>query len=62
MTPMSNNEYLSRLQFSDELKELETAKKASGLNYEQLAQKIGVNKVWLDLDLKVSSGFLKNTV
>ncbi|WPC43983.1 XRE family transcriptional regulator [Clostridium sp. JS66] len=47
MTPMNNEEYLLKLQFSDELKELEAAKKASGLNFEQLAEKIGVNKVWL---------------
>lgn len=47
MTPMNNKEYLLKLQFSDELKELEVAKKASGLNFEQLAEKIGVNKVWL---------------
>ncbi|AWI04629.1 XRE family transcriptional regulator [Clostridium drakei] len=47
MTPMNNKEYLLKLQFSDELKELEVAKKASGLNFEQLAEKVGVNKVWL---------------
>ena len=47
MTPMNNAEYLTRLQNSHEFEELKKAKKASGLSYEELAQKIGVNKVWL---------------
>ncbi len=47
MTPMSNAEYLTRLQNSEELARLKEAKRASGLSYEQLAKKIGVNKVWL---------------
>lgn len=47
MTPMNNSEYLTRLQFSEELKELKAAKKAKGISYEALAEKIGVNKVWL---------------
>ena len=47
MTPMNNNEYLLRLQYADELQELKEAKKKSSLSFEQLAEKIGVNKVWL---------------
>lgn len=47
MTPMSNAEYLTRLQNSEELARLKEAKRVSGLSYEQLAEKIGVNKVWL---------------
>lgn len=47
MEPMSNADYLIRLQHADELAELKAAKKASGLTYEQLAEKVGVNKVWL---------------
>lgn len=47
MTPMSNADYLIRLQHADELAELKEAKKASGLTYAALAEKVGVNKVWL---------------
>ena len=49
MTPMSNAEYLTRLQNSEELARLKEAKRVSGLSYEQLAEKIGVSKVWLPL-------------
>lgn len=47
MTPMNNADYLIRLQHADELDALKAAKKTSGLTYEALAEKIGVNKVWL---------------
>ena len=47
MTPMNNADYLIRLQHADELDAMKAAKKASGLTYESLAEKIGVNKVWL---------------
>ena len=47
MTPMNNADYLIRLQHADELDAMKAAKKASGLTYEALAEKIGVNKVWL---------------
>ena len=47
MTPMSNADYLTRLQFADELKVLKDAKKATKLTYAQIADKVGVNKVWL---------------
>ncbi len=47
MTPMNNADYLTRLEHADELEALKAAKKASGLTYEQLAELIGVNKVWL---------------
>lgn len=44
---MSNADYLVRLQYSDELKKLKEAKKTKDLSYEDIAEKIGVNKVWL---------------
>lgn len=47
MTPMSNAEYLTRIQNSKELDDLKAAKKASGYTFEELAKQIGVNKVWL---------------
>lgn len=47
MTPMSNGDYLIRLQFAEELNTLKVAKKACGLTYEELAEKMGVNKIWL---------------
>ena len=47
MEPMSNADYLIRLQHADELEALKDAKKAAGLTYAQLAEKVGVNKVWL---------------
>ena len=47
MTPMNNADYLIRLQHADELDAMKAAKKASGLTYEALAEKIGVNKVWI---------------
>ena len=47
MTPMSNADYLIRLQHADDLDALKEAKIAVGLSYQELAEKIGVNKVWL---------------
>ena len=47
MEPMSNADYLVRLQYGEELAALKAAKKESGLTWEELAAKIGVNKVWL---------------
>ena len=52
MTPMNNFDYLERVKFSEELAEIEAAKKASGMTYEELAEKIGVNKVWLTSAIK----------
>lgn len=52
MTPMNNFDYLDRVKFADELAAIEEAKKASGLTYEELAEKIGVNKVWLTSAIK----------
>ena len=47
MTPMSNAEYLTRVQFADELAGLQKAVKAAGYTYEGLAKEMGTNKVWL---------------
>ncbi|MDU1114839.1 XRE family transcriptional regulator [Clostridium butyricum] len=47
MTPMNNNDYLTRVQYANQLQELKDAKKNSSLSFEDLAEKIGVNKVWL---------------
>lgn len=47
MTPMNNADYLIRLEHADELEALKVAKKKKGFTYETLAEKIGVNKVWL---------------
>ena len=44
---MSNADYLTRLQYADELAALKAAKKAAGVTWEELAERIGVNKVWL---------------
>jgi len=52
MTPMNNFDYLERVKFADELAAIEEAKKASGLTYEELAEKVGVNKVWLTSAMK----------
>ena len=52
MTPMNNFDHLERVKFSEELAEIEAAKKASGMTYEELAEKIGVNKVWLTSAIK----------
>lgn len=52
MTPMNNFDYLERVKFAEELEQIEAAKKASGLTYEQLAEKVGVNKVWLTSAIK----------
>lgn len=47
MTPMNNADYLTRLNHADELNELKQTKNKLNLTYEKLAEKIGVNKVWL---------------
>lgn len=47
MTPMSNADYLIRLEHSRELAELKRVKNEIGISYEALAEKVGVNKVWL---------------
>ena len=60
MTPMNNFDYLERVKFSEELAEIEAAKKASGMTYEQLAEKIGV-KSGLQVLLKDNNTFLKST-
>ena len=52
MTPMNNMDYLQRVKFAEELEAIEAAKKAKGLTYEELAEKIGVNKVWLTSAIK----------
>ena len=50
MTPMNNADYLIRLQHADELDAMKAAKKASGLTYEALAEKIGVeNRYYVEL-------------
>ena len=38
MTPMNNFDYLERVKFSEELAEIEAAKKASGMTYEQISE------------------------
>lgn len=52
MTPMSNSEYLDRVQFAKELAELEAIVKASKHTYESLAAALEVNKVWLTSAIK----------
>ncbi len=52
MTPMNNFDYLERVKFADELSAIEAAKKASGLTYTEIADKMGVNKVWLTSAIK----------
>lgn len=52
MTPMNNSEYLTQLQFQEELVALEKAVKDAGYTYEQLATDLGTNKVWLVSALK----------
>jgi cyanate lyase len=47
MTPMNNLDYLTHPEHAEELEKLKAAKKAAGLDYAALAEKIGVNKVWL---------------
>lgn len=47
MTPMNNADYLIRLEHAEELEALKAAKQAKGLSYQELADQIGVNKVWL---------------
>ena len=41
MTPMSNADYLIRLQHADDLDALKEAKKAAGFSYQELAEKSG---------------------
>lgn len=52
MTPMNNFDYLERVKFAEELSAIEAAKKASGLTYTEIAEKMGVNKVWLASAIK----------
>lgn len=52
MTPMNNYDYLARVKFAEELAAIEAAKKASGMTYEELADAVGVNKVWLTSAIK----------
>ena len=47
MTPMNNADYLTRLEHADDFEKLKAAKKATGLTFDELAKKVGVNKVWL---------------
>lgn len=47
MTPMNNADYLIRLEHAEELDALKAAKQAKGISYQELADQIGVNKVWL---------------
>ena len=47
MTPMNNADYLTRVQFADELASLQKAVKNAGFTYEELAKQMDVNKVWL---------------
>ena len=47
MTPMNNADYLTRVQFADELAPLQKAVKNAGFTYEELAKQMDVNKVWL---------------
>ncbi|WP_432647694.1 cyanase [Mitsuokella sp.] len=47
MTPMSNVDYLTRVKYADELEKLREAKKKSGLTYKELAEKLGVSKMWI---------------
>lgn len=52
MTPMNNSDYLQKVKFADELAAIESAKKEKGITYEELADEIGVNKVWLTSAIK----------
>jgi len=48
MQPTANKEYLWRPKNREELSDkLKTAKKAKGISYAQLAEKLGVSKAWL---------------
>ena len=47
MTPMSNREYLNRNKWEDAFEKLNQLRLEKGITYEELAEKIGVNKVWL---------------
>jgi len=47
MTPMNNADYLTRVQYANELAALKKAVKSTGYTYETLAKAVGVNKVWL---------------
>lgn len=52
MMPMSNADYLERVQYAEELASIDKARKEKGLTFEALAEKVGVNKVWLTSALK----------
>lgn len=47
MTPMSNADYLTRVKYADKLEKLREAKKRSGFTYKELAEKLGVSKMWI---------------
>ena len=49
---MTNADYLAHEKFAAELEKLEAARKAKGLTYEALADKVGVSKVWMASALK----------
>jgi cyanate lyase len=47
MEPMSNADYLTRLKYADEYERLREARKKSGLTFKELAEKLGVSKMWI---------------
>lgn len=47
MTPMNNAEYLTRLKYADEFEKLRAAKKKKGFTFKELAEKLGVSKMWI---------------
>ncbi len=49
---MTNADYLTHERFASELAKLEDARKAKGYTYEELADKVGVSKVWMASALK----------
>lgn len=46
-TPMSNQQYLWRGKRDEALTQLDAARLEKGLTFEELAKRIGVNKIWL---------------
>ena len=49
---MTNADYQEKGRFAAELEKLQAARKAKGLTYEAVAEKVGVSKVWLASALK----------
>ena len=47
MTPMNNAEYLTRLKYADEFEKLRVTKKEKGFTFKELAEKLGVSKMWI---------------